>query len=72
MDDALIAEAKARLYSGVISDVLDGLGNMHHALRRACGRSTTRLCCSAARARRSTCRSITSSRAAIRTSWRSR
>lgn len=32
MDAALIAEAKARLYSGVISDVLDGLGNMHHAL----------------------------------------
>ena len=32
MDGARIAEVKARLYSGVISDVLDGLGNMHHAL----------------------------------------
>jgi regulator of RNase E activity RraA len=32
MDDALIAEARAKLYSGVISDVLDSLGNMHHAL----------------------------------------
>jgi 4-hydroxy-4-methyl-2-oxoglutarate aldolase len=32
MDDSLIAEARARLYSAVISDVLDGLGNMHHAL----------------------------------------
>ena len=32
MDEARIAEVKARLYSGVISDVLDGLGNMHHAL----------------------------------------
>lgn len=32
MDTALIAEAKARLYTGVISDVLDGLGNTHHAL----------------------------------------
>ncbi len=32
MDAALIKEAKARLYSGVISDVLDGFGNMHHAL----------------------------------------
>jgi len=32
MDDALIAEGRARLYSAVISDVLDGLGNMHHAL----------------------------------------
>lgn len=32
MDAALIAEAKARLYTGVISDVLDSLGNMHHAL----------------------------------------
>jgi 4-hydroxy-4-methyl-2-oxoglutarate aldolase len=33
MDDALIAEVRSRLYSGVISDVLDGLGNMHHALK---------------------------------------
>jgi regulator of RNase E activity RraA len=32
MDEQLIAEARARLYTGVISDVLDGLGNMHHAL----------------------------------------
>ena len=32
MDDRLIAEVRSRLYSGVISDVLDGLGNMHHAL----------------------------------------
>jgi 4-hydroxy-4-methyl-2-oxoglutarate aldolase len=32
MDGKLIAEARTRLYSGVISDVLDGLGNMHHAL----------------------------------------
>lgn len=32
MDDALIAAVKARLYSGVVSDVLDGLGNMQHAL----------------------------------------
>ncbi len=32
MDDRLIAEARTKLYSGVISDVLDGLGNMHHAL----------------------------------------
>ena len=32
MDKKLIAEARARLYSGVISDVLDGLGNMHHAM----------------------------------------
>src|SRR4051794_14421381 len=32
MDDALIAEVRAKLYSGVVSDVLDGLGNMHHAL----------------------------------------
>ena len=32
MDTELVKEAKARLYSGVISDVLDGLGNMHHAL----------------------------------------
>jgi 4-hydroxy-4-methyl-2-oxoglutarate aldolase len=32
MDDALIATAKATLYSGVISDVLDGLGNWSHAM----------------------------------------
>lgn len=32
MDKALIGEARQRLYSGVVSDVLDGLGNMHHAL----------------------------------------
>ena len=32
MDENLIAEARTKLYSGVISDVLDGLGNMHHAL----------------------------------------
>ena len=32
MNDALISEVRAKLYSGVISDVLDGLGNMQHAL----------------------------------------
>lgn len=32
MDAKLIAEVRTRLYSGVISDVLDSLGNMHHAL----------------------------------------
>src|SRR5688500_6927067 len=32
MNDTLIAEARTKLYSGVVSDVLDGLGNMHHAL----------------------------------------
>ena len=32
MDEQLVADARARLYTGVISDVLDGLGNMHHAL----------------------------------------
>lgn len=32
MDAAIIAEARARLYTGVISDVLDGLGDMHHAM----------------------------------------
>ncbi len=32
MDEKLITEARTKLYSGVISDVLDGLGNMHHAL----------------------------------------
>ena len=32
MHDALIAEVRGKLYSGVISDVLDGFGNMHHAL----------------------------------------
>jgi regulator of RNase E activity RraA len=32
MDKQLIANARSRLYSGVISDVLDGLGNTHHAM----------------------------------------
>jgi regulator of RNase E activity RraA len=32
MDQKLISLARTRLYSGVISDVLDGLGNMNHAL----------------------------------------
>lgn len=32
MDDAMIAEVRAKLYSAVLSDVLDTLGNMHHAL----------------------------------------
>lgn len=32
MDDGLIREARAKLYSGVVSDVLDSLGNRHHAL----------------------------------------
>lgn len=32
MDAKLIAKVRTKLYSGVISDVLDGLGNMHHAL----------------------------------------
>ena len=32
MNEALIAEVRQKLYSGVISDVLDGLGQMHHAL----------------------------------------
>ena len=32
MDEQLIAKARAKLYTGVLSDVLDGLGNMHHAL----------------------------------------
>jgi len=32
MDAATIAEARSRLYSGVISDVLDGLGDMNHAM----------------------------------------
>ena len=32
MDAELISQARTRLYSAVISDVLDGLGNMHHAL----------------------------------------
>jgi len=32
MDQALIAAARSRLYSGVISDVLDSLGHRHHAL----------------------------------------
>ena len=32
MDEGLIATARARLYAGVISDVLDSLGDMDHAL----------------------------------------
>ena len=32
MDKTLITEVRTKLYSGVISDVLDALGNMHHAL----------------------------------------
>jgi regulator of RNase E activity RraA len=32
MDDTLIVEARAKLYSAAISDVLDTLGHMHHAL----------------------------------------
>ncbi len=32
MDEALIATARARLYAGVISDVLDSLGDLDHAL----------------------------------------
>ncbi len=32
MDDTLISAARGSLYSGVISDVLDTLGNMHHAM----------------------------------------
>lgn len=32
MDEKLVASARARLYSGVISDVLDGLGNWTHAM----------------------------------------
>jgi len=32
MDSKLIGEARQRLYSGVISDVLDGLGHAHHAM----------------------------------------
>jgi len=32
MQESLIAEVRSKLYSGVISDVLDGLGNMHHGL----------------------------------------
>ena len=32
MDDKLITAARTRLYSGVISDVLDGLGNWNHAM----------------------------------------
>ena len=31
MDESLIAEARKSLYTGVISDVLDTLGNMQHA-----------------------------------------
>lgn len=33
MDQALIAAARGRLYTGVISDVLDSLGNAEHAMR---------------------------------------
>ena len=57
MDKKLIAEARARLYSGVISDVLDGLGNMDHAMapNRAPARREPRSC-SAARVPDSTCR----------------
>jgi regulator of RNase E activity RraA len=33
MRDSLIADVRQKLYSGVISDVLDGLGNLHHALK---------------------------------------
>jgi regulator of RNase E activity RraA len=32
MDGYLVGEARARLYSAVISDVLDALGHAHHAL----------------------------------------
>jgi 4-hydroxy-4-methyl-2-oxoglutarate aldolase len=32
MDRELIAKARQQLYSGVISDVLDGLGHGHHAM----------------------------------------
>jgi regulator of RNase E activity RraA len=32
LDDDLIAAARERLYSAVLSDVLDGLGNMNHAM----------------------------------------
>ncbi|MGE0116587.1 MAG: RraA family protein [Dongiaceae bacterium] len=32
MDKSLVAQARQRLYSGVISDVLDGLGHMQHAM----------------------------------------
>lgn len=32
MDKSLIPQARERLYSGVISDVLDGLGHLHHAM----------------------------------------
>ena len=35
MDRSLIEQARTRLYSGVISDVLDGLGHMHHAMAPA-------------------------------------
>jgi 4-hydroxy-4-methyl-2-oxoglutarate aldolase len=32
MDEGLIREARDKLYSGVVSDVLDSLGDRHHAL----------------------------------------
>jgi regulator of RNase E activity RraA len=35
MDKTLIDQARARLYSGVVSDVLDALGHMHHAMAPA-------------------------------------
>jgi regulator of RNase E activity RraA len=35
MDKSLVAQARQRLYSGVISDVLDGLGHMQHAMAPA-------------------------------------
>ena len=42
MNDALISEVRAKLYSGVISDVLDSLGNMQHALAPKSARWTRR------------------------------
>jgi 4-hydroxy-4-methyl-2-oxoglutarate aldolase len=35
MDKSLITQVRTQLYSGVISDVLDGLGHMHHAMTPA-------------------------------------
>ena len=32
MDEELVAAARTRLYSGVVSDVLDGIGNWDHAM----------------------------------------
>ncbi len=68
MDEKLISQARERLYTGVISDVLDGLGNMHHALAPKIRPLDDRLVLSATCARRFTCRSIMSSREAIPTS----